>query len=228
MQVTTTSTAPPESQIEAITITDTECQSLSPDFCIEIPAPEPLAGERVDRCATAGEHTPTGATLIVPAPSSAADGSLRIQIEVEAGLAVDGGCFASEVLEILNDVRGWGDVYATGFSQVDDGTHDLALVLASPTTTDALCYPARTAGIYSCRRGNHVVINLMRWESGTDEYSQDLTTYRRYLINHEVGHFLGRGHERCPGSGEPAPVMMQQTKGLDGCLPNGWPTESER
>ena len=100
-------------------------------------------------------------------------------------------------------------------------------VVAGEASTDRLCYPARTGGRYSCRSHNRVVINLMRWETGTEEYQSDLTTYRTYLINHEVGHFLGRGHVTCPGAGEPAPVMMQQTKGLGGCSPNGWPTKDE-
>jgi hypothetical protein len=42
-------------------------------------------------------------------------------------------------------------------------------------------------------------------------FNGDLTNYRRYMINHEVGHFFGRKHKPCKVHGGSAPVMMQQT-----------------
>jgi hypothetical protein len=48
--------------------------------------------------------------------------------------------------------------------------------------------------------------------------------YRAYLVNHEVGHRLGHGHSHCHGAGRPAPVMMQQSKGIGACTANPWPS----
>lgn len=79
------------------------------------------------------------------------------------------------------------------------------------------------AGRLSCREGDRVIINLTRWLEGTTDWDGSLADYRAMVINHEVGHALGHGHLGCPGPGQLAPVMMQQTKGLDGCVGNPWP-----
>jgi hypothetical protein len=67
------------------------------------------------------------------------------------------------------------------------------------------------------------MLNLDRWLNAIPDYRGDVALYRHYLINHEVGHQLGYGHQACPGAGHPAPVMQQQTYGLRGCRANGWP-----
>ncbi len=180
-------------------------------------------------CSLSGDHSPQGTTHVAPVTATR-EGRGRLlsyQVEVEDGLAIDDACFASLVAEILNDPRGWGGDGSVSFQQVS-AEPDFRLILASPKTTDRLCYPLRTAGKYSCRSRTGVILNLMRWEEGTEEYAGNLDTYREYLVNHEVGHLLGHGHVGCPGPGEAAPVMMQETKGLDECLLNGWPTADER
>lgn len=146
---------------------------------------------------------------------------VRVRVEVEGGLKVDGEAFAAFALATLNDRRSWAhDGYT--FARTD-GAADVRLVLASPQTSARLCLPLRTFGKLSCHAGSVTVLTIYRWVNGIPEYGEDLTGYRHYVVNHEVGHALGHGHLRCPGRGKRAPVMMQQTKGLLGCTPNGWP-----
>ncbi len=150
----------------------------------------------------------------------------RVRVQVEAGLDVDRAAFARFVMATLNDPRSWGHGGRRTFARSDgsDGSRpDVTVVLASPLTSAALCRPLVTRGRLSCAQGGAAILTLHRWVLGTADYGDDRTGYRRYLVNHEVGHVLGRGHLGCPARGALAPVMMQQTKGLQGCRKNSWP-----
>ena len=144
-------------------------------------------------------------------------------VEVEGGLGVDPVAFAREVEQVLGDPRSWGADGRRAVQRVDGGDVAFRVALASPETADRLCAPLDTNGYFSCGTGGRAVLNVARWLTGADAYPGPLADYREYLVNHEVGHLFGRGHESCPGPGQPAPVMMQQTKGLDGCTPVSWP-----
>jgi hypothetical protein len=156
----------------------------------------------------------------VPAPGPGR--VIRVRVEVEGGLDVARRDFAAFVLDTLNDDRSWGHGEEVTFARTD-GDADVRVVLASPQTSAALCQPLITYGRLSCRSGDMAILTLYRWVEAIEEYGSNRTGYRRYVVNHEVGHFLGHGHVGCPGQGRRAPVMMQQTKGLGGCRPNPWP-----
>ena len=147
----------------------------------------------------------------------------RVKVQVEKGLDVDGQAFAQFVLDTLNDPRSWGHGGTRTFAKTDGGAYDVRVVLASPGTSARMCLPLRTNGTLSCRNGDASILTYYRWVKAIPGYGKDVTGYRHYVVNHEVGHALGHGHVSCPGRGEPAPVMMQQTKGLLGCEPNPWP-----
>lgn len=146
----------------------------------------------------------------------------RVRVEVESTLDVDGRAFADFVLATLNDPRSWGRGGRMTFAR-SAGAADLRVILATPQTSARMCRPLVTQGTVSCARGNAAILTYYRWVQGTTDYGADRTGYRRYLVNHEVGHTLGHHHEFCPGKGKRAPVMMQQTKGLKGCVKNSWP-----
>jgi Protein of unknown function (DUF3152) len=152
----------------------------------------------------------------------------RFVVEVEDGIGVDGAQFAAAVEATLGDPRSWGaggrlSFQRVGAAEAAAGDYDFRVSLVSPGNMETYCPGVGTGGYTSCRYGERAVINLARWETAVPDYGGDIATYRLYVVNHEVGHALGNGHQDCPGPGQQAPVMQQQTLGLQGCLKNAWP-----
>ncbi|MFI7076773.1 DUF3152 domain-containing protein [Micromonospora sp. NPDC049903] len=148
------------------------------------------------------------------------------RVAVEQGTGQDPDAFAAEVDAVLGDPRSWIGSGKLRVRRIDDPEYaDFTVYLATPATSEAMCATGglTTEGYTSCRLPGQVIINLARWAEAVPDYGAPLAVYRAYVINHEVGHEFGEGHQTCPGPGRPAPVMQQQTYGLDGCLAYAWP-----
>ena len=151
------------------------------------------------------------------------DEKFNYAIKIEPSLGLDPLCIKNLLFLILNNDLGWTNVAEKSFQLTSVDDSDYVYIFASPTKTDELCAPIETNSIYSCRNENNIVLNFFRWQEGAIDFNNDMETYRIYLINHETGHILGWSHVGCPIEGAVAPVMMQQSKGTDGCVPYGWP-----
>jgi hypothetical protein len=192
------------------------------------PSPTPSVTGEVVGYPTAGH----GAYRLASGPGPVVGRSgdvLRYQIAVETDISgLDLDAFAAIVEQTYGEPQGWTANGEWRLQRVGPGQPtDFVLYLVTPATRDVLCqdgYDRYT----SCRNGNRVVLNVARWVHGVPAYGQPLDIYRQYMINHETGHRLGFGHELCPGAGQPAPVMQQQTLGLHGCVANAWPMVNGR
>ena len=177
------------------------------------PVNPPQSGDGTYRVVPGSQEPPKGSSGTV----------VKYIVEVERGLPFDGAEFAKAVHKTLNDPRSWGHGGRMQFERVDHGSVPIRVSLTSADLTDRMCYPLRTFGRVSCWDGVRAVINAERWGLGAETYGKDILSYREYVINHEVGHGLGHDHVHCPRPGALAPVMVQQTKSLEGCKPNPWP-----
>ncbi|MFF5990186.1 DUF3152 domain-containing protein [Prauserella flavalba] len=210
-----------------------------------------------------GDFTAKGAGTwhVVPGssdPVGTSDEVLTYTVEVEDGIDPSSyagdDSFADTVEGTLSDPRSWTGSGEISLQRVDASypNPDFRVSLTTPDTAhrpdicggsipfESSCYRRDVQG------EDRVVINLARWVRGALAFSSDMTGYRQYAINHEVGHALGNGHEGCAQNDALAPVMMQQTFGVandyvaqlndtpggdqgtvpaDGkvCKPNAWP-----
>lgn len=174
--------------------------------------------------------TGTFTTIKVPQTTTASTGrEITYILQVENGLSADTAQIARTVGADLLNQRGWQGVDKVRFVQLtaaqlargDKPT--LAITLASPDTVDRLCAPLDTHGEWSCGRDGRAVLNYERWVLGVPYFGRDLTDYHAYMVNHEVGHILGHPHQHCARAGDYAPVMQQQSMGLQGCKAWPWP-----
>ncbi|WP_329528185.1 DUF3152 domain-containing protein [Streptomyces sp. NBC_01462] len=196
------------------------------------PTPTPSLSPSPSPTSTKIDVPSTGTGTFVAAHATGAkvgDGArpLRYAVEVETGIDISPARAADEIADILSAPRGWTRDDTHSFQLVSaEAPHDLTVRIATPGTADALCWAGihqDTGGEYNCETPGGVVVNLRRWVRGSPTFDGPIHDYRALIVNHEMGHFLGYTHMTCAGPGQLAPVMMQQIKGLHGCVANAWP-----
>ncbi|MEV6393984.1 DUF3152 domain-containing protein [Streptomyces sp. NPDC051907] len=222
-------TPSPTSQGRAIVTPDPEPE---PEQEPEVePKPEPSPSKRRN----APDVPQSGKGTFVTADASGAvtgKGTLRrYRVQVEDGIDLSAKDAAAEIQQILAHPRGWA-AHGRGSFQLASASQkaDFVIRIATPDTADALCRKQGldTGGELNCETVDGVVVNLRRWMLGSPTFAGAPAEYRHLIINHEVGHEIGlRAHLGCGGAGKLAPVMMQQIKGLNGCVSNAWPYDED-
>jgi hypothetical protein len=181
----------------------------------------------------AGAAAPATAATAVEESSGPAEAATRVytyKVCYAGKIVVSKPYFRDFAAATYADARGWRRA-GLRFVRTDAScarlrNTDFTLYLAAPS------YIARFAdcsAAYSCRHGRHVMINQRRWRHAVPFWPpvQGLRGYRRMVINHETGHWLGQGHRSCPRRGAAAPVMQQQSIGLQGCRAHARPLPGE-
>jgi hypothetical protein len=157
----------------------------------------------------------------------------------------EGDTYAFQRVSSADDIRS-----AESAADEDDKQHSgegavgfFRISLTSPETTRQECgYDIQLETSCYKPQDRRVVLNYARWVRGAVAFSGDRIEYRKYMVNHEVGHAIGHpNHQPCYVDGALAPIMMQQSFGVanndiadldpagvvppDGkvCKPNAWP-----
>lgn len=210
-------------EIDKETLTN---QLTAEEITIPFPAsferwPEPVVSNNTGNTGDARGHIVNGTKVIYYKP--------MVWGTVEANFAD----FKTKVAETLNDPRGWVRA-GLKFVEVSEG-EDVDIILSDPAHLGAT--PGCSAELSCTTWNNQVIINDVRWREGTEASragGMSTRDYQHMVTNHEMGHWLGHyAHiEGCTAEngfiGGPAPIMLQQSTGLRGCVSfNAWPLEPE-
>jgi hypothetical protein len=151
---------------------------------------------------------------------------VRYHVETRGNITTSLKQFKEQAQQTYEDPRGWRGAGIKFVPVAHGGGFTLVLSQASLVPS----FSSSCSAMWSCRVGRYVIINQDRWKHASPAWNAAhlaLRDYRHMVVNHETGHWLGLHHAPCPGPGRLAPVMMQQSKGLDGCRFNPFPTRHE-
>ena len=152
--------------------------------------------------------------------------TVRYHVETRGRITTSLKEFKAQAQQTYEDPRGWRGSGIRFVPVAKGGAFTLVLSQAGLVPS----FSSQCSSMWSCRVGRFVIINQDRWKNASPAWNAahlPLRDYRHMVVNHETGHWLGLGHASCPGPGRLAPVMQQQSKGLQGCRFNPFPTLHE-
>lgn len=161
---------------------------------------------------------------------------ISIRVTASQARADDIDTFGTRVKQTLCDPRSWIKSEKVRFRFRPTGRLRVGLWTASETEERCMALIGLSVGRkYSCADSakKEVVINGRPWDRTSEGWPESAgrLAYRQMLINHEVGHAIQERHRDCARDGALAPVMMQQSKGMNlnglECKPNPWPLKRE-
>ena len=149
--------------------------------------------------------------------------TLKYHISIQDGLKRSLKHFGDFVENVLTDKRTWKRYKFE--RTLNKSEAKFKIILTKPSNIYNLC---NMKGL-SCTNmiTKDVFINSNRWFNGSKPSKLGLNEYRKYLINHEVFHALGGGHNVCKEN-EICPVSHQHTIGIPkNSKSNSWPLSFE-
>jgi hypothetical protein len=137
--------------------------------------------------------------------------------------------FKNEVRNIINN-SGWNNKYS--FIETDSNKYDIGIGLKSreymEKTNSRKEYDINENRIYLSRTwikypsflkrsdnpdAREIEIDENNWNYGVKQSGLSIPNYKKYVINHEIGHAIGYDHKKCY-SNQNCPIMYQMTKGV--------------
>lgn len=158
--------------------------------------------------------------------------TLTYTIKFNKNLQINKNQAIKKIKSVLEDTRGWKSlgynfIYIDINNKNNNNKHptDFVIYFTSSQYVKKICNDSRL----SCANMENfeIYFNIDRWRYGSKLSKLKIDDYRTYVINHEVGHIIGRDHDKCKGRNFKVPVMVQQTLGIGNCKPNPWPLKFE-
>jgi hypothetical protein len=131
----------------------------------------------------------------------------------------------SKIKSVLHDSNGWIK-FGYSFIEVNEDANFIITIAPNRIIKRICNFTGLSCADSTNPKRKIIYLNLERWLNGSKKSKLSLDKYKNYMINHETGHILGKGHLKSKDfkPNTICPIMVQQTKGIGHLKPNCYPT----